>query len=480
MKTHRTLAYAIAVAVAANTITYAQQSEPTKWVHVFRTDNNFTSAPVNEIENITYTGASSDEWDPKAMALSTASHETTEIPLTAIDRWKIGNDVPKIIITTETPADEVASKEEYLRGTLQIDGQGIIDDFPATPMGIRGRGNSTWKPDEGIKLPYRVKFDKKQSLAGMKKAKNYVLLANHYDHSLIRNALAMEIARLLGIAYVNTMVPVDVYFNNIYKGSYNLTEKVGINSGSLHDLDEANSVLFELDDQMDEQYVFTSSIYNLPVMVKNPDMTQEQFDTWKADFEQAEQLVKNGRAHEAFDAKDFARYILMFSMVANRELRFPKSGYIYKTRSTDPNDGESKSLYHFGPVWDFDMAFGNVKDNQFYGLLDNTETPLFNSPLGIQFGEVFFKAFFNQPAIKAACDEVMNEFIASDGPAKILNFYDEYAARIESTSARDMTADRVAGWRTYDFDKDYVVRLRAWIEKRINYVTTDENYGVCK
>lgn len=462
---------AISVAAQENNTANAEQ-----WVHIYRTDNRFTSHPVSEISSLDYEGnvTAAGDYAAQSMLVTTADGEIENIPLNVIGSWKIGSDVPKIFITTETEADDVASKSEYLRGTLEIDGQGIIEDFPATAMGIRGRGNSTWKPEEGIKLPYRVKFDKKQSLAGMKKAKNYVLLANYYDHSLMRNALAMEIARLLGIKYVNTMIPVDVYFNGKYKGSYNLTEKVGLNSGSLHDIDENSSILFELDNMMDEQYCFLSQRFGLPVMVKDPDLTPEQFDGWKEDFTAAEVLVADNRADEAFDAEDFARYLIMFSLVANEELRHPKSCYIYKTRNSDG----TPSKYHFGPVWDFDMGFGNIKNNNFSELMESAEWPIFGN--SIEIGAAFFQKMYRQPAMKTACDNVMSEFIANDGPAKILQFFDDYAARIESTSARDMTAERVAGWRTYELDKEYVGKLRSWIEKRINYVISHPNYGICE
>ncbi|WP_295729429.1 CotH kinase family protein [uncultured Muribaculum sp.] len=464
-----TLVFAFAMAVS----TAAAQ---TPWLHIYRNDDSFTSRAASEVAELRYAGENVDDWSESSMVLVDNSGSRTEIPLSAIEDWAVGADVPQVYIVTDTPAEDVVSKTEYLRGTLRVDGCGIIADVPSTAMGVRGRGNSTWRPEDGIKLPYRVKFDSKISIGGMKKAKNYVLLANHFDHSLMRNALGMEIARLLGIKYVNTMIPCDVYFNGVYKGSYNLTEKVGINSGSMNDVDEANSVLFELDDQMDETYVFTSTYFNLPVMVKDPDLTEEQFEVWQADFTEAERLVKEGRACEAFDADDLAKYMVMFSICGNRELRFPKSGYIYKTRNADG----SGSLYHFGPVWDFDMGFGNEKGNNFTDIMDNASLPLFHGALSIQPGVNFFSMLLSQTEIKAACDRVMKEFVENGGPEKVLEFFDGYAARIRPTWYRDMTAPKVAGWRTYSLDKDYIPRLRAWLAARLDYVTTSPTYGVTK
>ena len=448
----------------------AQEKKPTKWLHIFRNDNSFTSMPADKADNISF--SLTEDNRPAAMVVETTDGEKTEVPVSAIDRWNVGNDVPKLIITTDPVVDDVTSKEEYLSAKVEIKGQGIIGDLAATDVSIKGRGNSTWRPDDGIKLPYRLKFGKKLSLAGMSKAKNYVLLANYFDHSLMRNAVAMEVARQLGIKYVNHMVPVDVEMNGKYKGSYQLTEKVGINSGSMSDIDEKNSILFELDNQYDEKYCYTSPVYQLPVMVKDPDITDGQWEEWQDDFSAAEKLVSEGRAAEAFDAKDCARYMLMFSICANRELRFPKSCYIYKTK---PADG-SPTLYHFGPVWDFDMGFGNVKEDNYTALIENVKQPLFTNMF--LFGSQFFKALCSQDEIKAAMKEVADEFVKSGAPDKIMAFYDNYAKDTEATWARDMTAERQVGWRTYQLDHDYIKRLREWIKSRMDFVLGDSSFGL--
>ena len=61
-----------------------------------------------------------------------------------------------------------------------------------------------------------------------------------------------------------------------------LTEAIGIRSNSV-DIDEDNSILFEIDKNYDEEWKFMSPLYNLPVMVKDPDMTFS-FEMNSADF----------------------------------------------------------------------------------------------------------------------------------------------------------------------------------------------------
>jgi len=60
---------------------------------------------------------------------------------------------------------------------------------------IRGRGNSTW---EESKKPFKFKLNTKANLLGMGKGKHWILLANSYDDTLLRNRIAAYMGRRLG------------------------------------------------------------------------------------------------------------------------------------------------------------------------------------------------------------------------------------------------------------------------------------------
>ena len=49
---------------------------------------------------------------------------------------------------------------------------------------IRGRGQGSWGMD---KNPYKIKLEEKADLFGMGKSRTWVLLANYFDESLMRN-----------------------------------------------------------------------------------------------------------------------------------------------------------------------------------------------------------------------------------------------------------------------------------------------------
>ena len=83
---------------------------------------------------------------------------------------------------------EIPSKDYYLNATLTVDGKGIYENYTGKTE-VKGRGNSTWGYP---KKPYRLKLDKKSEICGLGKAKNYVLLANHIDPTLMLNSVAFK------------------------------------------------------------------------------------------------------------------------------------------------------------------------------------------------------------------------------------------------------------------------------------------------
>lgn len=98
-------------------------------------------------------------------------------------------------------------------------------------VGIRLRGNSTMKYS---KKPYRIKFDEKQSFFGSAKNKNWVLLADYLDPSLIKNYSALTLAKVFNNMPWNSFgTHVNLYLNGEYKGIYLLCDQLDEKSGRL-------------------------------------------------------------------------------------------------------------------------------------------------------------------------------------------------------------------------------------------------------
>ena len=131
-----------------------------------------------------------------------------------------------------------STKDQGHLTVLDASGASVYDDALAQ---IKGRGNSTWASSP--KKPYQIKLPTRADLlGGTQPSKTWILLANAGDPSLLRNSLALDLAKELGIPYAASCAPVDLYYDGCYRGSYLLTEKNEVAQWrvEISDLEDAN------------------------------------------------------------------------------------------------------------------------------------------------------------------------------------------------------------------------------------------------
>ncbi|MBO7215201.1 MAG: CotH kinase family protein, partial [Clostridia bacterium] len=149
------------------------------------------------------------------------------------------------VIKINTNGASIDSKIDYTDMTFSLEKV----DNPLTNVegGIRLRGNST---KDFAKKPYRIKFDSKQSLFGLEKAKSWVLLAEYLDPSGLRNYSAFKLAsQMPDLAFTPTPHKVEVYLNGENMGLYTLCEQVQENKGRMDiELDEITADMTDLFD----------------------------------------------------------------------------------------------------------------------------------------------------------------------------------------------------------------------------------------
>ena len=363
--------------------------------------------------------------------------------------------IPELTITTTDPSiAEIPSKDYYLEGTLAVNGRGGYEDYTGKTE-VKGRGNSTWGYP---KKPYRLKLNKKAEICGLGKAKNYVLLANHLDPTLMLNSVAFKIGRLLELPFTNHAIPVDVVLNGIYKGSYLLTEQIEVKENRV-DLDENNSVMWELDSYWDYEPKFKSTAFNLPVMVKDPDLTTEQFEYWKKDFNAfttqfAKEPLEGNSYVDMIDIESVAKFLITFNLVHNMEINHPKSVFLHK---------EGNGKYVMGPIWDFDWAYDYEGTSNHFGRYN---TPLFSSSMnGV--GTAFFQRFLQDSRVKAIYKRTWQDFKNNKLDA-LLQYVDDYAVMLKPSVERNSEL-----WEnTRSFDTK-VKELKTWLRNRADYIDSE-------
>lgn len=287
--------------------------------------------------------------------------------------------LPTVVINTAN-AQEITSKEVEITSTVYIisqDGTNLLVD---TETGVRGRGNASWNFE---KKPYRLKFSQKRSpLGAPAEAKKWTLLSNHGDKTLMRNILAFEVSRRMGLAYTPFCYPVDVIVNGEYRGCYQLCDQVDVRPNRVDVTEMKTSdnsgtnltggYLIEIDAYASTtEKVYFYSNHGTPVTIKSPDdedITAQQrqyienyFNTMEASvFASNYTDVTNGY-RKYLDLDSYLRHFIVGEFIGNTDTYW--SVYMYKERGDD--------RFYVGPVWDCDLAFEN--DYRTYPINDTND-----------------------------------------------------------------------------------------------------------
>lgn len=261
--------------------------------------------------------------------------------------------LPTVVVNIAN-GEEVIEKEKNLISNVYIISENGTALLATSGTEIRGRGNASW---DFPKKPYRLKFDEKQSpLGAPASAKKWTLLSNYGDKTLMRNMLAFEVSRRVGLSYTPFCHPVDLVINGEYRGCYQLCDQVEAAKGRV---DAKDGYLVEIDAYAYGEEVWFSSNRGTPVTIKHPDeedITQEQRKFINDYFNQMEaaafaaNYTDPAQGYRKYlDLDSFLKNFIVGEFAGNTDTYW--SVYMYK----DASDGK---LYT-GPVWDYDLAFEN-------------------------------------------------------------------------------------------------------------------------
>ena len=363
----------------------------------------------------------------------------------------------------------VTSKDYYLDAQFRISGNGVYENF-SERVQIKGRGNSSWSAS---KKPYRLKFAEKVKPFGLTKGKSWVLLANAQKGSLMANAIAMKIGQMAGAKYTNHIIPVELYMNGTYMGSYMFTEKVGLANNSV-DIDEEEGYLVELDtyENLDEP-IYSTGTYNLPIKVSEPDLDEYINEYYAADrlqailddSEEMQDAVKYGSGLEnVLDVDAAARFFLTNDLVLNQEINHPKSTFYFK------NESDPEGKITFGPLWDFDWGF-NYENGSQYCYSGQTSSVIKTSMAAYR----FWQDLTNNETFKKHYYHVWKEFVENNSIAELHDYIDSYY-----NFAKASFQNNAYEWgSSYGFGESDRDRAKQWVQERANYIYSNlEEYDV--
>lgn len=254
------------------------------------------------------------------------------------------------------------AKDEYNTGTIKITDPSHVywnkDEWSSSEVKFRGRGNSTWGMP---KKPYKIKFESKQAIFDVAKDKEWCILANYADKTLIRNLTAMEISRTLGFDWTPRMFSVNVYFNDKYAGVYTFAEHKKVSSNRVNIDVDGGDLYFEIETNMDEPCCWRTD-HGMPMMFSEPSEPSIEVQNYaKKFFRDFETTLWDNTNSKKFDdpnhhysqyidVDSFVDYYIIQELTKNIDGQLKKSTFI-----TLPLNGKL-CMYH---VWDFDLTMGN-------------------------------------------------------------------------------------------------------------------------
>ena len=330
----------------------------------------------------------------------------------------------------------------------------------------RLRGNASMAHP---KKPYRIKFNesrrifKNSDMRSPAKAKKWTLINNYDDKTLMRNLVAFEIARRMGMSYVPWSKPVDVIVNGEYRGCYQLTDQLSIDGNRINltemeptDIEGevlTGGYLLELDGYASQEVSWFTSAAGNPVTIKYPDeddIAPEQAAYIRREFNlmEASILASNFDDPETgfrsrLDERSFLQYFLAEELAGNPDAFW--SCYLTKERDDD--------LFRVGPVWDFDNAF----DNDYRNFPTNDLGDYLSLARGgAGNSRALLKRLFSDPSLRASMAEMWNAARAERGVTA-----ESLTAYIDSTAAELMQSQRLNFMRWPILDQMIQVNPRA-------------------
>ena len=389
---------------------------------------------------------------------------------------------------------------------------------------LRGRGNSTWEKAVH-KKPYQIKLSEKQNLleTGVEEEakKKWVLLSNEAilttdgDLSMLRNQIALDLSREFGMEETSKCEQVDLYYDERYRGTYLLCEKVEVNPGRLEITDfdnilekgakavgirdlealpsaaDVNRYGFEIHytDGVPEPEDVAAGGYLVELergvegdgtlsdpawfklgdgqiyACKNPSMAGRSMVTYVSELmQEAYETFENYGVHPQtgvsletlMDVESFTRSFLIQEVTQNKDA--------YASTSTNFVVRPGERRLYAGPVWDFDLTTEKVED-----LRHNNEWSRF-----------FYRTTAFQTAAKRVYQQelypLVRDILLGGGQGRYLKPLSQYQRELEASWRmnyhRFFAQGLRAGAHVATLDS-YVDRLRTFWDKQSAWLLTE-------
>lgn len=382
-----------------------------------------------------------DTEDPTSLSYKIKNKlQLTDVPTVYIDVEEVGGtdaDLDKALYK-----DRATGEAPYLNAVITVKDNGTDKDTKhlkefTDKVKIKVRGNSTANPTNGKKA-YRLKFDKKlgaikHDMLGLGySARNWTLLANVFDHSMVRNALSYHLEKEVGMDFCPGYKFADVVINGNYRGTYQICDHVEIDKNRVN-INEDTGWMLEFQgrgDMLDKPLCFSKD--GILMNIKNPEPADEKdkaqvaaviapiqdwfTGTWKSKWTGSNVFDTQTGWRSVNDEESLIKFWIITELTGDYDGWMTVKAY---------KEADEDKL-HYGPVWDKDLAYGNYSGEKSDVFISNTEN---SSSLTGYLKEYLFKDPRFMAKAKARLKELLDGGLVDRLCAKV----DELGAIVAQT-----------------------------------------------
>lgn len=429
--------------------------------------------------------------NPQVNANNGIREQLTNVPTIYIDIPDVSN------LDTDLTKDRSTGEALWHRASIQVvanndpTSPNYLESFTDDHLQIKVRGNATSDPS---KRAYRLKFDKKDETTGQSykhdllgkgySKRNWILKANAFDNSMTRDAVMTELGEYVGMDFVPGYKHVDLVINGDYRGTYLVSDHAEVGSNRIP-VDEATGWYVEFqgrNDMLDQPMCFDSP---LQMNVKNPEPVD---DTDEAQRNAIIQPIKNWFSGTWIPGWDDATYTDPETgwRAYNDEDNWLK--FVLVTELTGDYDGymtvkayrEANGKLCLGPIWDKDLAYGNITCGDDKKMVANFENGSFRTYVSKLYND---KEFINR--LRATFQKMLDDGLLQH----INNKIDAISENIQQTWSMNYKrwgvtppSGSMQVFYAWDNQQAYANQLKEWIAARASflkeqYATMSENAG---
>ncbi|HQI40598.1 MAG: hypothetical protein B6D44_06045 [Ignavibacteriales bacterium UTCHB2] len=420
------------------------------------------------------------------------------------------SNLPIVVIDTH---GQVIPNEEKITADMGIiyNGPGVRNNLTDPfnnyngKIGIEIRGSTSQmfpKKQYAVETRDISGEDSSVSLLGFPKESDWILFAPYNDKSLMRDVLAYKISSMLG-RYASRSMYCELVLNGDYRGVYVLLEKVKrdanrvnikkMESGDISGDAVTGGYIIKIDktygEDNDGWYSnyrpysgSTSRIFYQYHYPKPKNIVQQQKAYIQNKIYQYETMMNNGvnisdtatGYPKYLDVNSFVDFILTNEFAKNVDA-YRLSTYLYKDR-----DSRNPKIFA-GPVWDFNLAFGNA---DYYNgwTTNNWELEYLSDHQNMAWNETFFIPFWWKKLFQD--QDFQNKVYARWQQTKVNvfntqvvhNLIDSLVVLLDEAKTRNFIKWPVLGvhiWPNYYVGQTYtdeINYLKNWISARLNWM----------